>query len=91
MKKKKYLETYSKLRETFNVEDIKQHFMTEEGKKYKMIDVNSMYVKGKDDPEKVKKDMPNENFENKANKKILQDVYTMITFLENYEKNIIRY
>lgn len=45
-----------------------------------------MYIIGKEDPEKVKKDMPNENFENPSNIPILIDVHNLVLFLENYEK-----
>lgn len=90
LNQKRYLETYSKLRETFNIEDIKQHFLQEQGKKYKMIGLDSMYIKGKEDPETVRKNMPNENFENKANCKILEDVFNMVMYLEDYEKSIKR-
>lgn len=91
IEKKKYLEAYEKLRETFNIEEIKERIAQERGLKYEMISDESVYVKGKkESAEALKKKMKNENFEDPRNKNILLDVYNMVTFLEDYEKSILK-
>ena len=77
-----YRDAYIRLRKTFNVEQIKRHFITQYmHKEYKPItDKESIFyheVLGLDPPEEQ---------ENKKEVGMARDVFTLVMFLENHEK-----